>query len=245
MEPLLEANPGVFVLNVNSPAQTVIGGATDATLSMAEILSERGLRWSRLPVGMAFHSPIFRSVQQEFADFLSTIPMQPPTIPVLSNHTPGVFPADAESIRRLLAEHMGSPVDWLANVRSLADHYRIQTFVEVGPREALGNLIRDTLPEPECLPLCLPTIEYPVFCGALARLFVSGSVPEPAAEGADSAAAKLPASVAVTMEPTPLTDDAAILEAVIGVILQTTGYERDEVEPDMDLRDDLSIRSSQ
>ena len=244
VEPLLEANPGVFVLNVNSPAQTVIGGATDATLSMAEILSERGLRWSRLPVGMAFHSPIFRSVQQEFADFLSTIPMQPPTIPVLSNHTPGVFPADAESIRRLLAEHMGSPVDWLANVRSLADHYRIQTFVEVGPREALGNLIRDTLPEPECLPLCLPTIEYPVFCGALARLFVSGSVPEPAAEGAGSAAAKLPASVAVTMEPTPLTDDAAILEAVIGVILQTTGYERDEVEPDMDLRDDLSIRSS-
>ena len=251
VEPLLTSAPGVFVLNVNSPVQTVIGGATDATLSMAEILSARGLRWSRLPVGMAFHSPIFRAVQQEFAEFLATIPVHSPAIPVLSNHTPGVFPADADAIRRLLAEHMASPVDWLANVRALAEQHQIRTFVEVGPREALGNLIRDTLPQADCLPLCLPSIEYPAFCGALARLYVDGAAPEPGAAVANptpatfgSAATNLRPSAPASPEPATVAADTAVLETVIDVILQTTGYERDEVEPDMDLRDDLSIRSS-
>ena len=35
-----------------------------------------------------------------------------------------------------------------------------------------------------------------------------------------------------------------ITEMVIQIIMEATGYERDEIEPDMDLREDLSIRSS-
>ena len=35
-----------------------------------------------------------------------------------------------------------------------------------------------------------------------------------------------------------------ILEQVIGIIMNSTGYERDEIEPDMDIRQDLNIRSS-
>lgn len=34
------------------------------------------------------------------------------------------------------------------------------------------------------------------------------------------------------------------IEMVIQIIMEATGYERDEIEPDMDLREDLSIRSS-
>jgi NAD(P)-dependent dehydrogenase (short-subunit alcohol dehydrogenase family)/acyl carrier protein len=35
-----------------------------------------------------------------------------------------------------------------------------------------------------------------------------------------------------------------ITEAVIRIIMEVTGYDREEIEPDMDLREDLSIRSS-
>jgi hypothetical protein len=49
--PLMDSSAGVFVLNVNSPTQTVIGGSTDATLSAAETPSAKGHRWNRLPVG--------------------------------------------------------------------------------------------------------------------------------------------------------------------------------------------------
>ncbi len=40
----------------------------------------------------------------------------------------------------------------------------------------------------------------------------------------------------------PGTED--ITETVIRIIMDATGYERDEIEPEMDLREDLSIRSS-
>jgi NAD(P)-dependent dehydrogenase (short-subunit alcohol dehydrogenase family)/acyl carrier protein len=39
-------------------------------------------------------------------------------------------------------------------------------------------------------------------------------------------------------------DSGEVLDAVIDVIMQATGYDRDEIEPHMDLREDLSIRSS-
>lgn len=258
VEPLLDPGAGVHLLNINSPLQTVIGGPTDETLSTAEILSARGIRWSRLPVGMAFHSPMFRTVQTEFADFLSGIPFHAPAIPVLSNHTQGVFPDDAGEIRRILAEHMHSPVDWLANVRTLAEKYQVKTFVEAGPREALGNLIRDTLPGADCIPLCLPSIEAPSFRGAIARLFVSGFLPSPQPERGVSGRTPsrhqpLRAGTTVTSSASGSAGDAGsagapvqdeVLEGVIGVILQTTGYDREEVDADMDLRDDLAIRSS-
>ncbi len=47
-------------------------------------------------------------------------------------------------------------------------------------------------------------------------------------------------------EPAPAGEPGAgdITEQVIGIIMDATGYDREEIEPDMDLREDLSIRSS-
>ena len=48
-------------------------------------------------------------------------------------------------------------------------------------------------------------------------------------------------------EPIPPEDREAVvdyLEKVIEIIMNATGYERDEIEPDMDIRKDLAIRSS-
>jgi len=39
-------------------------------------------------------------------------------------------------------------------------------------------------------------------------------------------------------------DESDVTERVIRLIMEATGYERNEIEPDMDLREDLSIRSS-
>ncbi len=39
-------------------------------------------------------------------------------------------------------------------------------------------------------------------------------------------------------------DETDVTERVIRLIMEATGYERNEIEPDMDLREDLSIRSS-
>jgi acyl transferase domain-containing protein len=245
--PYLERTTGVFVLNSNSPLQTVIGGDTAATENLADELSRQGLRSTRLPVAMAFHSPLFRTVANEFAEFLQTIPFLPPTIPVLSNHTGAAFPSEVAEIRRLLAEHLYSPVDWLQNVRSLHTDYTVDLFVEAGPREALGNMIRDILPGADCLPTCLPSIELATLQNAVAQLFVNGCLPQPAAKSAETVLQGASASLPITRVIAPDHDcpvDEATLAGVMAVIVQTTGYEPEEVAADMDLRDDLAIRSS-
>jgi acyl transferase domain-containing protein/NAD(P)-dependent dehydrogenase (short-subunit alcohol dehydrogenase family) len=257
VEPLLSSATGVFLLNSNSPLQTVVGGDTAATLALAETLSEQGIRSTRLPVAMAFHSPMFQTVAAEFADFLQTIPFLPPTIPVLSNHTGEIFPTEAGEIRRLLAEHLYSPVDWLQNVSALRADYAVDLFVEAGPRETLGNMIRDSFQQADCLPTCLPSIEFSVLQHAIAQLFTAGCLPhmhsqqeiwqQPMPTQSIESAAVQERAVALSPVNASESDfpvSTETLAAVIDVIVQTTGYEPDEVAADMDLRDDLAIRSS-
>ena len=51
-----------------------------------------------------------------------------------------------------------------------------------------------------------------------------------------------PTRVEASPAAAPGTED--ITESVIRIIMDATGYEHDEIEPEMDLREDLSIRSS-
>jgi len=67
------------------------------------------------------------------------------------------------------------------------------------------------------------------------------AIPAPAAPAAAPVAPSPPARPAPVPSPAPEGD---YLEQVIGIIIDATGYERDEIEPDMDLRQDLAIRSS-
>jgi len=64
--------------------------------------------------------------------------------------------------------------------------------------------------------------------------------PAPAATPApaEAAPAATPAAPAVALSPEDY------LERIIQIIMDATGYEREEIEPDMDLRQDLAIRSS-
>lgn len=57
------------------------------------------------------------------------------------------------------------------------------------------------------------------------------------------AAAAVPEATPPPVVPPPQ-GEADLLEEVIRLIMEATGYERDEIEPDMDLRADLAIRSS-
>jgi acyl transferase domain-containing protein/NAD(P)H-dependent flavin oxidoreductase YrpB (nitropropane dioxygenase family)/NAD(P)-dependent dehydrogenase (short-subunit alcohol dehydrogenase family)/acyl carrier protein len=53
-----------------------------------------------------------------------------------------------------------------------------------------------------------------------------------------------PAPAADTADEPAVDEDVDYLEQVIRIIMDATGYDRDEIEPDMDIRTDLAIRSS-
>ena len=211
---------------------------------------------------MAFHSPVMKVIHDELEAFIASIPVHPPRIPVISNTTMAPYPSDPGGIRRILMAHLESPVHWMDNVQTLWNDYGVRLFAEVGPGETLSNLITDTLPEPACLQTCLPSAEGLTCKTALARLFVQGNLK---VEGTPRfvslpASGKTPGSPAqpvsaprdpahaIKRQASPACDRSTegedLMERLIRIIMDATGFERDEIQPEMDLRRDLSIRSS-
>ena len=348
LEDLMSRREKVYMTNINSPHQLVVGGDTEAVKSLGEELKELGYRNTLLRVSMAFHSPIMECIHDELEDFIAGIEFHAPKIPVISNTTMREFPADSKEIRRIVMAHLESPVHWMQNVRTLWDEYGVRLFVEVGPRAILSNLIADTIEEADCVQTCLPSVEASVYRTAIAQLFATGNLPvrrplrlvsfskthdeakpaplvpaattpravlvqgesgsverivqreinsfimesfgrflrpsllaairrdydpkfseqslegllgqmfpgmgahlvlpqshaEPAAVSPPVMAKTSPTTKAPVSEPASEPEVFDTTETVIRIIMEATGYERDEVEPDMDLREDLSIRSS-
>ncbi len=346
LKEMMGQREGVYLTNINSPHQIVIGGDTETAHAMGAELKTRGFRSTALRVSMAFHSPIMRCIHDELEEFIAGIEFHSPEIPVISNTTMQPFSVDTAEIKRTVMAHLESPVHWMQNVGTLWNDYGVRVFVEVGPREILSNLIADTIEEADCIQTCLPSAEAIIYKTALAQLYARGnltvrstprfvSFPGTAKPAGPSPSAVVPRPVATAMagpsaleqiiqreinsfvldsfgrflrpailaavrshhdprfkeenldqllaglfpsagpalhfpsghvagpagevplttlpvtaapavqEQAPVgpgTDD--VTETVISIIMEATGYERSEIEPDMDLREDLSIRSS-
>jgi malonyl CoA-acyl carrier protein transacylase len=265
---MIHGRADVHIGNVNAPNQVVLSGNTEAVKRLGERLKEMGYRFTLLRVSMAFHSPAMRVIHDELEAFVASLPFHAPRIPVISNTTMAPYPSDPDEIRRILMAHLESTVHWMNNVQTLWNDYRIRLFVEVGPGDILSNLIADTLPESACIQTCLPPAEGLIHTTALARLFAEGHLKvrgEPrfvSLAGFENAPASHPSAPAGQRPSRPLSRLPAIpdrqaspalteaperqdhLEALIRIIMDATGFNRDEIQPDMDLRRDLSIRSS-
>ncbi len=344
----------IYVTNINSPHQVVLGGNTEAVTALGKELKEMGHRSTLLRVSMAFHSPIMECIHDELEAFIADIEFHPPQIPVISNTTMQPFPDDVSEIKRIVMAHLESPVHWMQNVGTLREVYGVRVFVEVGPREILSNLIADTIDDVECIQTSLPSAEVTIFKTALAQLYANGhlqvsnvsTLSSPVRTGANTASSASAAQVikrdreghvaaapgnlildrivhreiaafvmesfgrflrpsvmeairnehdpnfternlddllkemfpgtvtppsstggtnaapalalpetlvpggaetkTAAVEPAPEGESETedIIEEVIRIIMDATGYDREEIEPDMDLREDLSIRSS-
>jgi malonyl CoA-acyl carrier protein transacylase len=164
----------VYITNINSPHQVVLGGDTAAVTALGEELKSLGHRRTRLRVSMAFHSPIMRCIHDELEEFIAGITFHAPRIPVVSNTTTVAFPSDTDEIRRIVMAHLESPVHWMQNARTLWNDYGIRLFVEVGPRDILSNLCSDSIEDADCIQTCLPSAEALMYRTALAQLYARG-----------------------------------------------------------------------
>jgi malonyl CoA-acyl carrier protein transacylase len=265
LEEMIRGRDGVHIGNINSPNQIVLSGNTEAVRDLCKRLKEMGHRATLLRVSMAFHSPIMKVIHDELEAYIASIPFHSPQIPVISNTTMVPYPSDPDEIRRILMAHLESTVHWMNNVQTLWNDCGVRLFVEVGAGETLSNLIADTLPESACIPTCLLSAEGLTYKTALAQLFVQGHLK---VEGEPrfvslSAFRKAPESHRITpapalgtpelglagASPVPHLPPAApegedLMERLVQIIMDATGFNRDEIQPDMDLRRDLSIRSS-
>jgi malonyl CoA-acyl carrier protein transacylase len=236
----------VYIGNINSPFQIVLSGSTSAIKDIGKKLKQMGHRTTLLRVSMAFHSPAMTVIHDELAAYIAGIEFHPPQIPVISNTTRIPYPSDTDEIKKILMAHLESTVHWMDNVKTLWDTFGARVFVEVGPGEVLSNLIADTLAGSTCIQTCVRSSEGTTFRAALTRLSDRGyltkqEIPKDGFSPAFVKAEKSSGAISGSADP-PENDD--LMERLIQIIMDATGFNRDEIQPDMDLRSDLSIRSS-
>jgi len=134
----------VVLANRNTPDQGVVSGSVGAVEQAEEIFRSLGIQIRRLPVSAAFHSSLMKTAQEPFARAVEGARMHPTNIRVFSNATGGPYPMNPDQAKRLLAEQMLSPVDFVREIKTLLDT-GVRTFVEVGPKSVLSGLIRSIL----------------------------------------------------------------------------------------------------
>ncbi|MCC7040982.1 MAG: SDR family NAD(P)-dependent oxidoreductase [Burkholderiales bacterium] len=131
---------GVVIANENSPEQSVISGPKRAVEAAVEKLLAASIAAKAIPVACAFHSPLVRAACAAFAHDLAAVDVAAPALPVYANTTAGTYPADPAAIRELLAQHIGEPVRFAAQIEAMyAAGTRI--FVEAGPGRVLTGLV--------------------------------------------------------------------------------------------------------
>ena len=136
--------PDTIVANENAPDQSVISGPAAHVATAIARLQGAGIAAKPIAVACAFHSPLVHPACRTFAADLDAVAIGPPAQVVYSNTTAAPYPHDAGAIRAQLAEHVGQPVRFAAQIEAMhAAGARI--FVEVGPGRVLTGLVTKIL----------------------------------------------------------------------------------------------------
>jgi [acyl-carrier-protein] S-malonyltransferase len=135
--------------NINSPAQIVIAGNSDAVDRAVEILKERGAKRAiRLNVSAPFHCALMKPAQERLAETLDATGFRDLSFPIIENVT-AEENSSGERARRALIEQVSAPVRWAQSVESLFAS-GVGRFVEVGAGKVLSGLVRQINRDAAC-----------------------------------------------------------------------------------------------
>jgi [acyl-carrier-protein] S-malonyltransferase len=130
----------VWPANYNCPGQIVVSGENPAVDEACATAEEEGARRAvRLRVSGAFHSPLVARAADRLRPALERVKFAEPTAPFMSTVT-----ARIESAKRmgpLLVEQLTAPVRFTQAAQELMKE-GAHTFVEVGPGNVLGGLVK-------------------------------------------------------------------------------------------------------
>lgn len=135
---------GAELCNLNSPAQSVVGGRPEAVERAMALARERGGKATALNVSGAFHTSLMRPVAENLAERIAAAEIGRPQVPVIGNSTARAL-TTADEVRRELVAQLTSPVLWQASVEYMAGE-GVTLFIEFGPGRVLTGLIRRIAP---------------------------------------------------------------------------------------------------
>nr|WP_330165855.1 SDR family NAD(P)-dependent oxidoreductase [Seohaeicola saemankumensis] len=128
---------------VNGPALSVASGPQAALDRLQAELEAREVEFQRIPIDIAAHSRMLEPILQRFGDYLRSIKLNAPQIPVMSNRT-GQILSDAQAMDPYYwVGHLRGTVlfaDCIATLAADAPKGQGRVFLEVGPGKGLASL---------------------------------------------------------------------------------------------------------
>jgi [acyl-carrier-protein] S-malonyltransferase len=133
----------IEIANLNSPQQHVLAGERAAIDAAKQLLEDEfSIDATEIESRIPMHCSRFRPASDAFRPALDAVRWQPSTRPYLPNVlAEWIAQPTPTQICDALTRHVYSPVQWRRSIDLIADTYPDATFVEVGPRAVLYNLL--------------------------------------------------------------------------------------------------------
>lgn len=138
-----EASQGQICVaaNDNAPGQVVVSGHMAAIDRAIELAKAKGAKRAlKLAVSAPFHCPLMEPAAKRMEEALSTVTMNKPSIPIITNVTAESTTAPDE-LKQLLVEQVTGAVRWRESILFIAAQGTEQT-VEIGAGNILSGLTR-------------------------------------------------------------------------------------------------------
>lgn len=250
--PLLEQWPELRISNRNSMRQYILGGDREQLLAARRQLRRKKIPAIMLNMDLAFHNPAMRILRSISFRRLTGLVMGKSDAPVLSCVDGQPYPPEKEAICLRIADLDENTVDWVNLVAILQHDYPEGVLLELGPQETLCGLNHELAPDCLCLPVDRKGHEAQAMREACARLFALGlfrleAITVLAGEAAAHGhyPAYLPAAPQEPDARAALADiEPEQRQTVMDLVAEAAGIPVAEVRPEMDLRQDLAVRSS-
>ena len=133
----------LIVANYNTPSQFVVSGDKNAVNIACQKAKEQKGRGLELKVSGAFHSPMMKEANKEFAILLNKCTWNNAKFPLYSN-IDGKPVIDAEKAKENILNQMISSVLWIDTMKNSYNN-GIRSYLELGPKSVLSKMVSQCL----------------------------------------------------------------------------------------------------
>ncbi|MEU9836780.1 SDR family NAD(P)-dependent oxidoreductase [Streptosporangium sp. NPDC048047] len=141
---LSAAGVEVDVAALNGPSMTVLSGPPAEIEQATAVLTGQGLACRPLRSAHAFHSSLLQPAREKLVAVLETVRRNAPAVTVVSNLTGRPLTAEQATGTSYWADQLVGTVRFADGVRHCLDQ-DVTAFVELGPGQTLGGLVRQTM----------------------------------------------------------------------------------------------------
>jgi len=135
---------GVDIAAVTGPTMTVLSGPAERVDAVTAALRAAGHACQPLRTEHAFHSSLLEPVRDKLAALVASVPRQAPAVTIVSNLTGRPLAEEQVTSPQYWADHLLGTVRFADGVRACVEA-GVTAFVELGPGQTLGGLVRQNL----------------------------------------------------------------------------------------------------